>query len=162
MTTTDQLATERWAPIPGYEQTYEVSTRGRVNSRPRPTTRGGILTWSPDNYGYPRVTLVQGGKQRKVRVHLLVMAAFVGPTPEGMEVRHLDGDSSNPRLDNLAFGTHAENMADMVRHGRSTRRTTCQQGHPRVEGNLSAPGKNGGRHCLTCAREAWAAKKRGV
>lgn len=145
--------------IPGYERTYAITRAGDVYSTPRPTTPGGLLKWSPDNYGYPRVTLVQDGRQRKVRVHLLVMLTFVGPTPRGMEIRHLDGDPTNPRLDNLAFGTHAENMADMVRHGRSTAAVVCKRGHLRTGANLGARNKSGGRPCLACQREQYHNKR---
>jgi hypothetical protein len=50
-------------------------------------------------------------------VHTLVLNAFVGPRPAGHECRHLDGDPANNALTNLAWGTHAENYRDKVRHG---------------------------------------------
>lgn len=50
-------------------------------------------------------------------VHRLVLEAFVGPCPEGMECRHLDGNPANNRLDNLCWGTRRENCEDAVRHG---------------------------------------------
>lgn len=58
-------------------------------------------------------------KERKahVYVHQIVLLAFVGPPPERHEVRHLDGDSLNNRLDNLTYGTRAQNIADAKRHG---------------------------------------------
>jgi hypothetical protein len=34
-----------------------------------------------------------------------------------MQCRHLDGNRSNNRLDNLAWGTPLENGADKARHG---------------------------------------------
>jgi hypothetical protein len=43
--------------------------------------------------------------------------AFDGGT--GEHTRHLDGDPSNNRLDNLAWGTAADNGADRVLHGTS-------------------------------------------
>jgi hypothetical protein len=149
------LPGEEWRPIPGYEGTYLVSSLGRVFSRPRPTTPGGIRKLQPDRNGYPMVTLVQGGFQTKRRVHLWVALAFLGPTPDGQEVRHLDGNPTNPAVANLAFGTHAENMRDMVRHGRSTRKDVCKRGHPRVGdgADLGAPNSSGGsRRCLACLR----------
>ena len=45
-------------------------------------------------------------------VHRLVLEAFVGPCPEGMECRHLEGDTANNALSNLAWGTPQENAAD--------------------------------------------------
>jgi hypothetical protein len=60
-------------------------------------------------------------------VHRLLMEAFGPARPEGCNgVRHLDGDSSNNDLRNLAWGSQADNMADDVRLGR-TRRGTQQK-----------------------------------
>lgn len=53
----------------------------------------------------------------------MVLEAFTGPAPEGSLCRHLNGDPSDNRPSNLAWGTPAENNADMVAHGRSTRGT---------------------------------------
>lgn len=64
--------------------------------------------------GYVYVDL---GKGNKELVHRLVLEAFVGPCPAGMECRHLDGDKSNNRLDNLCWGTKSENYHDKVKHG---------------------------------------------
>lgn len=33
-------------------------------------------------------------------------------------MRHKDGDARNSRLTNLHYGTHVENLADVVFHGR--------------------------------------------
>ena len=57
------------------------------------------------------------GRDDQRLVHRLVLEAFVGPCPEGMECRHLDGNPGNNRLDNLAWGTPKENFADSMRHG---------------------------------------------
>lgn len=51
-------------------------------------------------------------------VHRLVLEAFIGPCPPGLECRHIDGDPSNNWLDNLCWETHDENDADKKRHGR--------------------------------------------
>lgn len=45
------------------------------------------------------------------------MEAFVGPRPIGSLIRHLDGDHTNNRPFNLAYGTQIENMADALDHG---------------------------------------------
>lgn len=66
--------------------------------------------------GYLSVHL---GRRDQRSVHKMVLEAFVGPCPEGMECRHLDDDPGNCRLSNLCWGTKDENAADMVRHGRS-------------------------------------------
>jgi hypothetical protein len=122
---------EQWKPIVGYEGVYEVSDLGRVRSLDRwvrvgsGRRRTGVRYFSPSPSGaskkYKRVLLRNPDKQRPV--HQLVLEAFVGPRPENCEVRHLDGDPSNNRLDNLAWGTKAENQADKLRHGTILRGT---------------------------------------
>ncbi len=49
--------------------------------------------------------------------HRLVCEAWHGPPSAGQECRHLDGDQRNNRPENLRWGTHAQNMADALRHG---------------------------------------------
>ena len=63
--------------------------------------------------GYPRVQI--GSKSHAV--HVMVCEAFHGPRPPGMQAAHLDGKSSNPRRDNLAWATPEENAAHKRLHG---------------------------------------------
>lgn len=51
----------------------------------------------------------------------LVLHAFIGPCPDGMECCHNDGNPGNNHLENLRWDTHKANSLDMVRHGTSTR-----------------------------------------
>lgn len=51
----------------------------------------------------------------------LVLETFVSSRPEGLECRHLDGNPLNNNLDNLAWGTRQENVADRVIHGTNLR-----------------------------------------
>ena len=51
-------------------------------------------------------------------VHRLVLEAFAGPCPDGLECLHDDGDTSNNRATNLRWGNRVENTADKIRHGR--------------------------------------------
>lgn len=67
--------------------------------------------------GHLYVLLYRDKKQRMCWIHRLLLEAFVGPCPTGMECRHLDGDGTNNALSNLVWGTHFENMQDMIRHG---------------------------------------------
>ncbi len=69
-------------------------------------------------------------KRRHVQVHTLVLEEFVGPCPDGLECRHLDGCSNNNNLWNLAWGTHAENMQDCVRHGTHVPPRINGENHP--------------------------------
>lgn len=54
---------------------------------------------------------------KRYYIHRLVLLAFVGPCPPGMECCHIDGNPINNRLSNLRWGTRRENMEDRVRHG---------------------------------------------
>ena len=149
---------EIWRTIPGFEDCYEVSNLGRVRSLPRWRTysAGGRRlfpgkTLTPfTGCRYPRVKV--GGKS--VMVHHLVAYAFLGPRPPGMHIRHLNGDSWDCRLDNLAYGTVSENQQDRVRHGNcpQSNRTHCPQGHEYSPENLRAD-KRGFRACRICHRE---------
>lgn len=140
---------EKWRPIVGYEDRYEVSDLGWVRSLRRP----GMLTpWAFSN-GYRAVTLWDGTRYRRHSIHRLVLAAFVGPCPPGQEVRHINGDPADNHLENLAYGTRAENNADTVRHGRHHRAsaTHCPNGHEYLpETHRRSP--KGVRVCRICER----------
>lgn len=119
--------TEEWKPIVGYEGYYEVSNHGNVRGCERwvDGCRGGglrlrkqrPLRHNLSDQGYLIVRLSKHRIGKTYAVHRLVAAAFLGPRPEGQEIRHLDGSRINARLDNLAYGTRTENVADSKRHG---------------------------------------------
>lgn len=156
--------TETWKPVPNYEGLYEVSNFGNVRSLDReivgsdgvPQRFKGQTMAQCSNGSHFNVKLRSGHQRREVLyVHRLVLAAFVGPCPEGMEVRHLDGNPANNRLENLKYGTVSENRFDSVRHGThvETRKTHCPKGHILAEPNLvRCAKKNGHRNCLACSR----------
>lgn len=117
---------ETWKSCVGYENFYEVSDMGRVRSLQRPvrtplgiTTRGGVvLKKMIANTGYEVVNLTMGANSRKQEhVHRLVLTAFVGPCPAGLETCHDDGVRSNNVLTNLRWDTRKANHQDKRRHG---------------------------------------------
>ena len=99
-----------WNPVPMWPP-YEVSSDGRI----RNSVSGRLLRPIPSDSGHLYVYPKRG---RKLYVHRAILEAFVGPCPVGQEGRHLDGNPTNNRLDNLAWGTRLENVADTRRHGR--------------------------------------------
>lgn len=152
---------EIWKPIPGYEGQYEVSDQGRVRSLDRTLTtklgyqrrhKGHMINPRLSRRGYLRVSLT---KKKDHYMHRLVLLAFTGPRPEGMECLHDDGNPLNNNLKNLRWGTPSENAYDRVRHGTHSlaSRTHCPRGHLLQAPNLRTPGKNEkSRRCLACHR----------
>ena len=111
-----RIGYETWNPIEGYPR-YEVSDFGRVRSLDYPVhyrrengaewsriERGRVLKPRRLPNGYLRVCL---GADYEDYIHRLVLLAFVGPCPEGMQCAHDDGDRGNNRLSNLASAFEA-------------------------------------------------------
>jgi hypothetical protein len=106
---------EQWKAVPGFPGRF-VSNFGRVKSDHRGLLKGHTITRN----GKPRcvtVLFTERGRQHTRSVHRLVLEAFVGPCPPGMEGCHNNGDGSDNRLENLRWDTHAANMQDAIRHG---------------------------------------------
>ena len=112
-------------PIPGIPETaYKAGSDGHIYSysnartnikKPKPFRLASVR-----NNSYFLVSIFLDGKKRSYSVHELVNAAFNGVKPEGKQVsRHLDGDWSNNKPENLCWGTYAENEADKRRYGRT-------------------------------------------
>lgn len=133
---------EIWKPIPGYEG-YEASSHGRIRSfwkslggKKRGWTLDNkpqkILTVSLQKWGYFRVCLSKEGHFHHLKVHRLVLLAFIGPCPPGMQACHIDGNPANNHLDNLKWDTPKVNMADRDKHG------TTSKGEKRWKSKLTA------------------------
>ncbi len=120
---------EEWKDVVGWEGSYQVSDTGRVRSLDRSITRvdgvvlrvrGQILKQATHkNTGYRLVSLARNCNITHAYVHRLVLEAFVGPCPPGMETCHGTGEGrGDNRLTNLSWGTHAQNAGpDRVRDG---------------------------------------------
>jgi hypothetical protein len=118
---------EQWRPVVGHPN-YEVSDQGRVRSIDRVVMRAGsrrakpyavfrkgqLLRPGPSNYGHLSVVL---GRGKTRMVHTLVLEAFVGPRPKGMDACHGPGGTQDNRLENLRWGTRTNNILDGVDAG---------------------------------------------
>ncbi len=129
----DESSPVEYRLIPGFPG-YRVGDDGSVWSRIGRISLGfgkgsrTVLTeaWKPlkPKHGDGQLIVQLYGQSktnyRKIRlVHHLVLEAFVGPCPEGMECCHEDGDPTNNRLANLRWDTKKANEADKRRHGTS-------------------------------------------
>lgn len=86
------------------------------------------LSGGTDKDGYRKFVLIDDlGRRRYLRRASLICTAFLGPRPLRQEVRHLDGSRTNDAIDNLTWGTQAENIADKQRHGTTPRGATHGQ-----------------------------------
>lgn len=125
---------EKWKPIPGYEGLYAASDQGRVKSLRRMVRHnyGGlktipekILKQTIDKYAV--VTLSKENQVRNYGVHRLVLMAFVGLCPEGMEARHFpDRNPINNNLTNLSWGSPLENQTDRKFQGTAHKSTSLR------------------------------------
>lgn len=103
---------------------YRVTEDGRVFSIAHNWRGYGEREMSqiPHKDGYLSVRLIIDGKRKRFAVHRLVAAKFLPPAPSRLhQVRHLDGDKSNNRFSNLAWGTAKDNADDREAHGRTSR-----------------------------------------
>lgn len=110
---------EEWRPVVNFES-YFVSNYGRVCSVDRVVkrqlVRGRVLRPGvAKRDGHWSVVLGIGNTRS---VHFLVLTAFVGSCPEGLQGLHADDNPSHNWLSNLRWGTRSENLNDAFRNGK--------------------------------------------
>lgn len=113
---------EEWMPIVGWEDYYEISSLGQVRrivggKGSRSHGRCKKITVSCD---YHVTSLNRPGEQVVIKIAREMLRAFEGEAPADMPwALHGDGNSLNDVLDNLRWGSPAENSADRILHGNS-------------------------------------------
>lgn len=152
---------EEWRVIPDFPH-IEVSNMGRARSKTRvverssaqQTIHGQALKGSTHASGHISISLSKTGRKKRDYLHRLIYEQFVGGIPEGMEVRHWNGNPADNRLENLLIGTRSEQRYDDVRNGvhRYAAKKFCKRGH-----RLEAPflierilREKGHRNCKPC------------
>lgn len=153
---------EVWKTYPRNEA-YEASNMGRVRSIDRYIYRkdgiksfvkGSVLKPHRDKAGRVRVAICDGDRGRTTQVSIIVAETFIGLRADNAEVvRHLNDDPSDNRVENLAFGTQAQNAADRVKNGKdhNKNKTHCKRGHAFTPFNIVDEG-GGNRSCKACRR----------
>lgn len=146
-----------WRDVPGFEGLYQVSDTGSVKS----LRCGRLLKPAITRRGYSAVTLYKGGHGKRSYTHRLVAEIFLAESRfPGAEVCHNDGDPANNAVENLRWGTRADNIRDSIQHGTHAnhRKTHCAKGHPFdvLNTNITVTTRSAGpqRNCRTCNREA--------
>lgn len=113
-------------PVPGWSN-YFASADGFIWTR-RNKNGKGFGAWrimsgrACGKMKYSRVYLQESGRIEECYVHHLVLLAFVGPRPDGMEAIHKNDMQSDNRAENLKWGTHIENCALRRTNGKDDKR----------------------------------------
>ena len=105
-------------PIPSHPG-YAATSDGHIISLAKISLRGYRLkrkevSPSRQHKGY---LLVNCGSRTRYRVHRLVLEAFIGPCPDGMECCHNNGNKQDNCIENLRWDTRKANSRDSVKHG---------------------------------------------
>lgn len=116
------MATEIYKQIPEWPE-YEISEAGEVRRAVagRGSPVGRVIKWQVMTNGYAKVSLCRNAKRSEYLIHRLVAVTFLGEIPEGKEVCHFDGDKLNNSVSNLRIDDRFGNMADQIRHGKTSR-----------------------------------------
>ena len=122
---------EIWKDVPLFNGKYQASNFGNIRAKQHivkkyshffkkmieQTYKQRQLRPNLDKDGYYRVHLGVDGKKYSCSVHRMVLMAFVGMPEKGYEGCHNNGISTDNRIENLRWGTQAENAKDRVKHG---------------------------------------------
>lgn len=106
---------EIWLPVPEYEGIYELSNFGRFAVIKQD---GRVFRKLNNKTHYLSVSCksINGKNPKTFYLHTLVAKLFLGDRPDGMVIRHLDGNRFNNRVDNLCYGTPEQNYEDTRKH----------------------------------------------
>jgi len=119
---------EIYKDIVGYENLYQVSSKGNIRSKDKEATykgqshlKGKVLKQEclkRNHTNYRRVTLSKARVTKKFQVHQLVAQAFLLNSDNKPHVNHIDNNGENNTVENLEWVTHSENMLHAQRQGR--------------------------------------------
>lgn len=117
---------EIWVDIKGYENHYQISNEGRVRSLDRKVRYsngklanhdGRILENELTDNGYLRVTLSKNNSQRRFLVHRLVGKHFIANLENKPEINHINGITTDNKINNLEWCTKSENAIHAYKTG---------------------------------------------
>lgn len=106
MKKTQEETLEHWMPVPGYKESYEVSSLGRVKSK----RRDKLMKLAKSPYGYLKVGLHKNGSLKTFSVHRLVCLAFLENPSNYPQVNHTNCIKDDNRLSNLEWCNASQNL----------------------------------------------------
>jgi hypothetical protein len=106
---------EQWIDLPNYEDHYQISNFGNFAKK---TKTGRLLRKLNSATHYLSVSLknIDGTGQKCIYIHTTVAKLFIGERPDGMVIRHLDGNRYNNKVSNLQYGYPKQNYEDLIKH----------------------------------------------
>lgn len=111
------LSAEEWRPVRGFEQSYLVSSIGRVHSLPRAYhPQGGPVNQRISRSGYMVLALCTNSKRQPKQVHRLVCDTFHGPIGV-MTTNHINGCKRDNTTSNLEPATQLTNNIHAIQSG---------------------------------------------
>lgn len=113
---------EIWKDIEGFDGIYQVSNQGRVKRLPKEIVRTNgwgksykqtfpekiIKPYISNNLWF--IQLYRDGQKKGVSISRLVANAFLPKVMGKTEIRHIDGNNQNDRVDNLEWVTWGEKV----------------------------------------------------
>ena len=165
---------ETWKPIEGYEERYEVSSKGNVRSLGHNVCfldygkcvdfyrDGKLLKPTVNKYGYFVVSLYDTSKkkQKQYKIHRLVAETFIPNVENKPMIDHINAIKTDNRVENLRWCTHKENMNNP--HCSQKRSDYMKRNNPMKDPLVAK--KNGAKRMGTIspARKPVKAKKDGI
>lgn len=126
----EDLPGEIWKNVFKYEGLYLVSNKARVKNIKNPNnhkllkpTKWGSTRIVPGKEKYLSVALSKNGKTTKVSLHKVVLEAFKGENPSGMQCLHEDEANYgfNNQVEFIRWGTPEENILTRTKGKRDKR-----------------------------------------
>lgn len=114
-----------WREIPGCPG-YRAGSNGEIQSSLWPGKRlsqraerpwKSIVARRNDKNGYMYVTMRVNCKHYTATVHSLILRAFIGERPNGMDACHTNGCRTDNRIQNLRWDTRKNNNLEKSSHG---------------------------------------------
>jgi hypothetical protein len=103
------LINEKWLPIIGFEEYYEISSYGRVRRQFK--NHKTILSGNPNKDGYLTVLLSSPTHKKCEYMHRLVGIHFI-PNPNNKKtINHKSGIKTDNSVDNLEWSSQSENIS---------------------------------------------------